>query len=226
MAAGRRDRLRLSRLVLAALLAAAALVALGVAWSAGELTRRMDETAARDAAAMLALAVDGQRDVVLTTTIDYAHWTEAHRATEAGDIGWLTENVGAGVFATGTMDLAVVLSGASGLHVGWSSLAGGETIHDLLEPEALHAAARAFAEAQGRATTLFLRCRDALWLAGVSRIEPQTMAVGTGRDDHFLVLGQLFDEAEVAALGARLLLRDLRLTDCLLYTSPSPRDRG
>jgi signal transduction histidine kinase len=132
-----------------------------------QLAARFDADARLNTQNMVAGGVQAQRMANKTVTRDYAVWTDAHDAVQAGDLAWLDSNIGAGAYVTGTMDAVVLAGGPLPRVLGWSAPSLGAVSafdHDALaRTAATLVAQRGHAPGQPPVSS-FVRTGDILWL--------------------------------------------------------------
>lgn len=134
------------------------------------MARQQDIAAQAAARQMVAGGLNSFIERTKTTLLDYAIWTDAYDNIRAGDIGWITANIG----DSDAFDLVVVLQ-PNDRPLGWE---GGEGPRaDLLKPEAIAAVDGLLDDVpleSDTAAAAYVRSGNALWYLAIARVVPQS----------------------------------------------------
>jgi len=205
--AAARNLSHLLRLVAIVGASAVTLTMLAVTW---QLADRFDAEARVNTVRMVEGGVQALRNANKLVARDYAYWTDAYLAVARNDLDWLDSNIGAGAYATGSMDVVVVAGGALAGPLGWTA----DGIDDL-DPDALAAfatLAQDLVAAQDHpvnATPVgtLAEIDGRLWMISTDWIQPQTEGAGVEGPLALLVSALLIDQDDADELG-RLFLID------------------
>ena len=197
---------RLTLAMLGAVLLMGATLA-GTWWMA----RQQDAGAQSASRRMVSGGLDAFVDRSKAMLLDYAIWTDAYDRIVAGDVDWMSSNIGASA-AIGTFDAVVVLR-PEGEPLGWG--AGGGPLAELpLDRAAIATATRqlgTLAIDGGTAESAYVRSGGELWFLAIGRVLPQEgVPAGAGDADlPRMVIGFRVDAELLSGIGRRFVIEDL-----------------
>lgn len=183
------------------------------------LSQALDSQARDQTVAQVRNARDNLLSQVRLTLLDYAKWEAAVSAVDAGDMGWVYENMGAGANVGQVFQLAVIWGGRLPHDVGWSdeSLENGRT--GLLDSGTIALIERRLDDValdSFDATEFFAWRQGAVYAMSAARLEVlegeptvEASAEGTaGGAERLLMARRVTDEA-VAAIAESFVLTGL-----------------
>ncbi len=177
------------------------------------MARAQDEAVRATSHRMVAGGIETLVERANTTLLDYALWTDAFDHVVAGDVAWMSDNIGAST-ETDTFDVAVILPPHGGRPIGWEGGEGPLPGGDLLGADALAAASALLATApvdSGDGYTTYVRKGDGAWLLAAARIVPQdgVPAWITDADAPRLIVAVPISTASMHAIASRFAISDL-----------------
>lgn len=208
--------LGVSRKLAAMLVSGLALLVMVVAATSLWISRAHDALARENAERMIRGGLAAVETRLDTAVRDYSLWADAYENIRAGDLGWLSRNIGTGATESGVADLIVIVEPGGAASYGWTSESGESPTRGLL-PDAVMRAALGLLDGLPPNAVIpahfYAPVGGTLWLLSAARIlPPEGLPEGTPDAEvprH--VFGLRITDTLAAEIGAGFLVGDVRV---------------